>query len=204
MGDHREDRSVKLPLGALGILDRVVDVFLKKGKAHPGNEADQEAEKQVACSLGLDGHNGRDCRVDYVDVADRGCLGDARLLPLLEQEGVEFGVHLGVARQLSQVAFGGGQLAEHCLVAAQGLGNRALLLGQVLQGCLVNGSKLLLDFADLLLDGLHPRVSLGAVGEQRPLLHLQLGELGANGSHPGVGQPRSRGGVDLACPGRFA
>ena len=130
--------------------------------------------------LWLDRAVGDDGRVDDVDVADGGRLGDAGLFVLLQQERVDVGVDLGEAHQAGLGAFGLGKLAQPGFVLGDLLLDRGLLLDQVEPGGFEGGLDLVLQLVDLPLDRLDLGVPLGVLGHQGPSLHLQLGQLGGH------------------------
>ncbi len=184
VGNGRQDRQAEETLGGFTILDGVVEIFEEKGQAAAEHGADDQAEEQVLFLVRLDRPIGGNGGIDDVDTAEGGGLGDARLLVLLQQEGVDIAVDRGQPGQPGQLLLGGGQLLDLGLVALQ---LAIEILDLAAEGGLhraVTGQELALHLGDAVAQGLHLGMGLAVVDEQPLALDLQAGKVaGQPGDH---------------------
>ena len=81
---------------------------------------------------------GINSRIDNIDVADGGCLGDARFFVLLEQKSIDVGIDLGYTGEPRQIALDIGQFAHLFFVTGQLLISAVFQFVEIREACSVN------------------------------------------------------------------
>ena len=103
--------------------------------------------------MGLNRTNGRYRRINNIDIADGGGLGNASLFMFLKEECVDVGADIGKTCEPREITFFLGQIFQIHFIRRQLLSNRFLLF----------------------LDSLHGGMRFGVVGKQCLFLHFQFG-----------------------------
>ena len=203
--DMRNGCQKRQPRGAFGffgILDGVVQIFLKEGQADAQRQSEQQSQQQVLSDFRLDGTAGGDGRIDNVDVADGGGLGDAGFFMFLQEEGVDVGVDFGNTGEACQVAFDIGEGLHFFFVGAQMAPDGFFLFGQVEAAGFVNAQQFVLHFVNLVLHGFDGLMRFGVAGQKGFFLHFQIGQFRGQGFYVRVAH-HDAGHVDFIFFHRF-
>ena len=173
--DGCEVRKAKYLFCLVFVFDAIIKVVDKKGKGYGGKQTDEKSNGEVSCFFGPDGRGGSNCRINNVNVADGGCLGNTGLLLLLEEEGVDAARYCGQAGVASQIALFGGDALQLTLINRHPLGKVGLLFGEVIDAGIEGVFDFLLNFVNLRLHGFNRRVVFGVLNHKRPFFNFKGG-----------------------------
>ncbi len=173
-----EQRQPHNPLRLFGVLNGIIEIFLKKNQTDAQHAAEKQTQKQILRFLRLYRMSGNYGRINNVYIADGGCLGNARFFMLLQEEGVDSGVDAGNTGKTGKIALCFRKRLHSFFVKRELMGNVALLFGQVVQMGFICRPYLSLNFFYLALNGFYRGMVLRIVVKQSFLLYFQLGQFG--------------------------
>ena len=94
-GNSGKQANTCRPLCLIRILDSIIKIFLEKGQTDSQCQSANQTQKQILRYIGFDRPFGKVGRINDVEIADGGFLGNTGLFVFLQEEGEHVGVNFG-------------------------------------------------------------------------------------------------------------